>query len=343
MHTSYKILAVWAVAHLAQAKSDCKSTWTELAPIPIIPRQENSAVAINSTTFAVLGGIKAVTAEIPWANTALVTYYDIPSDTWIEGPDMPIGLNHPNTAVVDGKIYLLGGLLADTAPWDATPDSWVLDPAVGRWESIAPFPEGTERGAAVVGVHGSRIFLAGGLRSLDPRRGGPHVAVDELSAYDTATGEWTAYPGSSLPVPKDHAAGAVIGSTLWVTGGRHIAGGNTRTHDVFALDLDDVEAGWEDLTEEAGIPTARSGHMAGAIGHLLYTFGGEGNPDPDSRGVFSETEVFDTKTRKWKSLQPMLLPRHGTGGVAVGKAVYIPGGGLIQGPLPTNTTEVFRP
>lgn len=337
-------VAVWAVAssavQLVAANSNCTGTWTNLAPIPIIPRQENSGVAINSTTLAVLGGIAAVGTG--WGNTGLVTYYDIPTDTWIDGPTLPMGLNHPNSAAHGGKIYLLGGLTeTDAGPWTAIPETWVLDPVTGRWDSLAPFPDGVERGSSVVGVYGDKMFLAGGLHSLDFNPGGAHVAVDTVLSYDISTNEWVSYPGSSLPVPKDHAGGAVVGNTLWVTGGRHIAGGDITTNDVFALDLEDIDAGWDDLTESTGLPTARGGHMAAVLGDLIYTFGGEGVGPAD--GVFSEVEVLDTKSRTWKSLDPMPLPRHGTVSVVVGKGIYIPGGGLTLGPNPTNTTEVFRP
>jgi N-acetylneuraminic acid mutarotase len=340
MRFSSRILTIWGFVHFTAAEVNCRGTWKKLASIPNIPRQENSAVAVNSTTLAVLGGLQAVGTG--WGNTGLLTYYDIPSDTWIEGPALPIGLNHPNVAAHDGKIYLLGGL-AETGggPWTATPDVWVLDPMTGRWDSLAPFPTGSERGSSVVGVYGDKIWLAGGLHSLDFVPNGAHVAVDTVSAFDTVTGDWISYPNSTLPVPKDHAAGGVIGSTLWVIGGRHLAGGDIVTNDVFALDLEDIEAGWTDFTSTAALPTARGGHIAGIIGDLIYVFGGEG-PGPVN-GVFNQTEVFDTTSRRWKSLDPMPLPRHGTVGVAIDKSIYIPGGGLALGTKPTNTTEVFRP
>ncbi|KAI9170706.1 ring canal kelch protein [Paramyrothecium foliicola] len=340
MRTLLQFMVVSAVVSPTMAVDVCKGTWTTLAPIPIIPRQENSAVAINSTTIAVLGGLKAV--DSTWNNTGLLTYYDIPSDTWTEGPGLPIGLNHPNAAAHNGKIYLLGGLAeTESGPWTAVPDVWALDPSSGKWDSLTPFPEGSERGASVVGVYEDKIFIAGGLRSLDFVPGGAHVAVDTVSAYDTASNDWISYPKAALPVPKDHAAGGVVGSSFWITGGRHLAAGDIVTNDVFVLDLKNVEAGWSDLTETAPIPTPRGGHIAGVVGELIYTFGGEG-PGPKN-GVFNQTEVLDTRSREWKTLDPMPLPRHGTVGVAIGKSIYIPGGGLALGTMPTNTTEVFRP
>ncbi|KAH7311496.1 hypothetical protein B0I35DRAFT_438186 [Stachybotrys elegans] len=341
MRASSKILALTAIACLAVAKGSCAGIWTELAQIPFIPRQEHSAVAINATTLAVLGGIVAVGDG--WGNTDLVTYYDIPSDTWIEGPPLPVGLNHPNSVAHEGKIYLMGGL-AETGPglpWVATPETWVLDPAAAEWTSLAPFPEGTERGSAIVGLYDDKIFLAGGLSSLHLAPGGASIAVDTVSSFDILTGEWTEYPDHALPGPKDHAAGGIVGSTLWITGGRHIAAGVIQTRDVLALDLAEMEAGWESLNGTARMPTSRGGHMAGVVGDLIYAFGGEGIGP--AGGVFNQSEVFDTKTRTWKSLEPMPLPRHGSVSVVVGGDIYIPGGGLVLGTMPTNTTEVFRP
>lgn len=338
MQGTHLCLAIAAVIVSVSAK--CNGTWTELTTIPAIPRQEHTVVAINSTTLAALGGI--VATEDGYSNTPLVTYYDIPSDTWIEGPAMPVGLNHPNGAAYNGKIYLLGGLgETDAGPWVAVPETWVLDPSTGVWESLAPFPEGTERGSSVVGIYGDKIYLAGGLRTLHLAPGGASIAVDVVSSYDITNDQWATLPNATLPRAKDHAAGGVVGNTLWVTGGRDVSAGIITTHDTLALNLDDTDAGWTDVTSSAGMPTARGGHSAAVIGSVIYTFGGEGAGS--ASGVFDQTEAFDTESQTWKSLESMPFPRHGTVGVAISNVVYILGGGSTIGTDPTDTAAAFRP
>lgn len=347
-----------AAIHQRHALNNASNgTWQVLSPIPIAPRQEQVTVAINSSTLAILGGIipdlsssnGTSSNSTGFTTTNLVQLYDIPSDTWITATPAPVDINHANAGVVDGQIYLLGGLVftpsgqSDQGSWVATPGSWRYDPSTDEWTVLAALPEELARGAAVVGVYGSRIYLAGGLRLLDllPVTG-TQDTIASVTAFDTVSGNWiTDLPAAAqeLPEARDHAVGAVVGSTFYVLGGRDR--GQTNVKDtVFALELEDLEAGWR--TSAGRMPTARGGLSAGTVGTRVYTFGGEGNQVLSS-GVYNETEVFDTTTETWSSLAPMRLPRHGTSAVAVDGRVYVPGGGVVQGATPVNVTDVYIP
>nr|XP_036576439.1 kelch repeat-containing protein [Colletotrichum truncatum]KAF6783177.1 kelch repeat-containing protein [Colletotrichum truncatum] len=325
--------------------NNSSGSWEDLAPISNLPRQEHAAVAINSTTLAIIGGITGSNATGAWINTDLVDFYDTLTDTWASSTPLPVALNHPNAAVVNGKIYVFGGLAESSdqngiLTWRAIPDSWVYDSTNGRWTSIAPFPIGTERGSAAVGVFGKTVFLAGGLRYMETAPGGTTLTVDEVSAYDTVTDTWISFASIPLPQPRDHAGGAVVGSNFYVIGGRHIASRLIVSNTVYVLDLEDVASGWE--VSSATLPTARAGHGTTVIGSVVYTFGGEGNFVVSS-GVFDETETFDTRTESWQKLRPMEHPRHGIAAVAIEDRIYIPGGGVAFGAAPVNVTDVFRP
>lgn len=335
------------------ASSVANGTWQVLAPIPIAPRQEQVTVAINSTTLAILGGIVpdlsnsngTISNSTGFSTTNLVQLYNIASDTWTSASPVPVEINHANAGVVDGKVYLLGGLVftptgqSDQGSWVAIADSWVYDPSTDEWAVLEGTPELLARGASVVGAYGSRIYVAGGLRVLDllPVTG-VQGSVANVTAFDTVSGTWvTDLP--ALPEARDHAVGAVVGSTFYVIGGRNQ--GQTNAKDtVFALDLEDLEAGWRTL--DARMPTARGGLSAGTVGTQVFTFGGEGN-QAVSTGVFNETEVFDAATETWTKLSPMRLARHGTSAVAVDGRVYVPGGGTVQGATPVDVLDVYIP
>jgi N-acetylneuraminic acid mutarotase len=59
--------------------------------------------------------------------------------------------------------------------------------------------------------------------------------------------------------------------------------------------------------------------------------------------VFDQVEVYDTRRDRWERMGKMKVPRHGTSAVAVGDAVYIPGGGVKQGGAPVDTFDAFYP
>jgi N-acetylneuraminic acid mutarotase len=294
--------------------------WHQVASIPSGPRQEHSVAAVGGKVY-VIGGILPNPAG-GVTTTDRVEVYDTRRDTWSEAKPLPVAMNHPNVAAVGGRIYVLGGL-SGGASWQAVPDSFVYDPAKDEWTALRPMPVGQERGSAAIGTRGARIYLAGGMRTLTPGPGGLQDTLDLVSSYDVVTGRWDTLP--RLPEARDHVGGAVVGGTLYVLGGRDRGQVNVRDT-VYALDL-----GTKRWTERAPMPTPRGGIAAAAVGGTIYAFGGEGNPAAGSNSVFAENEAYDVTRNRWRRLDPMPLPRHGTAAVAVGGTIYIPGGGTTEG------------
>lgn len=309
--------------------------WRQLEPIAGGARQEHTVAAVGGRVY-VIGGIYPDAAG-GFPTTGRVEVYDIRQDRWSEAAPLPVALNHPNVATVGGRLYVLSGL-SGGASWRALPDSFVYDPRTDRWTRLPPMPTGTERGSAAVGVRGTTIYLAGGMRTLEPVEGGLHDTVATVSAYDTVTGRWETLP--SLPEGRDHVAGAVIGSTFYVLGGRVRGLANVRDT-VYALALDGPRS--RQWTERAPMPTPRGGLAFAVVGTRIYTFGGEGNPAAGLDGIFAQTEAYDTARDRWESLPPMAVPRHGGAAVAVGDTIYLPGGGDALGGAPVAVNDAYRP
>ena len=342
------LLAIaWLVTFASSMPSKGLSpVWESLAPIPLFSRQEHSTVFLPPSTIAILGGIiPSNTSFPPIDTTPLMQFYSITNNTWTTKASMPRGLNHANAAVVDGKIYVLGGL-AETdnetkRVWGAVPDSWMYDPLTDAWESIPGLPTGEERGSAAVGTYQSRIYLAAGMSELELIEHGRQRSVSVVSIFDTKTRTWLAVPEAAkyIPEARDHAGAAVVGSKMYVLGGRDSGQENFRDT-VFILDLCNLEAGWK--TSSARMPTARGGVAAGFIGKDIYVFGGEGNTLSET-GVFDQVEVYDTVRDRWAKAGKMKLPRHGTYAVGVEGKVYIPGGGVRQSGAPVSAFDAFIP
>lgn len=333
-------------------------TWQDLGPIALQPRQEHTAVVLNATTLALVGGIIPVAngsggnSPSDWVTTDMFQLYNAATETWALGPSLPFAVNHPNTVVVENKLYLLGGLEPDAqGNWVATGKSYVLDltaldgssSSSASWRPLASAPADLVAGSAAVGAgRDGRVYLAGGLRQLIPQD-----TVASVLAYDTAADAWLApseLPAAAATMPgggRDHAGSAVVDGTLYVVGGRRNGQENVRDT-VFALDLRDPAAGW--ATRAGRMPTPRGGLAAAAVGRRIYTFGGEGNPANGSMGVFPESEVYDVERDCWERLEPMELPRHGLWAVALADGgVYLPGGGIRQGGAAVRKFDVFWP
>ncbi|PWK85441.1 N-acetylneuraminic acid mutarotase [Lentzea atacamensis] len=304
--------------------------WQQRAPIAGGPRQEHSVAAIGRHVY-VVGGIR------PDGNGGVVTVpdvevYDTRADTWRKVAPLPVPMNHPNVVALGGKLYVLGGL-SGGASWQALGDSFVYHPATDRWTALPPMPQGVERGSAAMGVHGTRVYLAGGMRTLTPGPGGLQDTVADVHSYDVITRRWTTLP--SLPEARDHVGGAFVGGTFYVLGGRDRGQINVRDT-VYAF----AGGRW---TERAPMPTPRGGIASAVVGTKIYTFGGEGKVVNGVNTVFSETEAYDTRRNRWEKLAPMPIPRHGTAAVGVGDTIHIPGGGNRGGGAPMDVNDAYRP
>ena len=82
-------------------------TWTTKSEMPTA-RHALSTSALDGKIYAI-GGYYApfVTGYL---GVGTVEVYDPATDTWTTAPDMPAGRFGPRSSVVDGKIYVIGGM-----------------------------------------------------------------------------------------------------------------------------------------------------------------------------------------------------------------------------------------
>ena len=325
------------IAVSASPKSNPKNPnhdkgWKPLAPIAGGPRQEHSVVALGDDVY-ILGGIERNQTG-GFVTTDRVEVYNTEYNNWSSVAPLPVAMNHLNVATVDGKIYVVGGLSGGLS-WRALRDAYTYDPEDDSWTNLPPMPAGTERGSSAVGVRGTDIFLAGGMRSLTPEVGGLQDTVDTVSSFSVTTGRWTTL--SSMPGARDHSGGVIIDNTFYVVGGRDRGQANVRGN-VYALDLN-----MNQWTEREPMPTPRGGIAVGVVKDKIYAFGGEGNPAEGSNSVFDDNEVYDVRRNRWQVLAPMDVPRHGTAAVAIGNRIYVPGGGNAAGGSPLPVNDVYCP
>jgi hypothetical protein len=164
---------------------------------------------------------------------------------WRAGPDAPIARLEMATTVLDGRIWLAGGLLADGSVSDALS---MLDPSAGEWSEGPHLPSPVHHAALV--SDGERLLLIGGYL------GATNAPTDEVHVFDPATGAWEAGPR----LPEARAAGAAThdGERVVYAGG--VGPGGVRD-DIFVL---------------AGGEWTRIGVLNRAREHLAATTDGAG-------------------------------------------------------------------
>jgi hypothetical protein len=270
--------------------------WRALAPVPT-GRTEVATAVVDGRVY-VTGGFAP-----PNLTVATVEVYDIATDTWSAGPDLPVAVNHAMSVGHDGAVYVFGGSLAEGP---ASERAFVL--RGGAWEELAPMPEARSAGGAAGA--GDLIYVVGGV--------GPDGVAERTLVLDPATGRWSVAPG--LETPREHMGVAAHDGRVYAVGGR--AGSLAGFSD--AEVLDPSSGAWTTLPD---LPTPRGGMAAAATSNgFVVAVGGE-----EEGGTFDEAEAYDIEARRWVSLPPVPTARHGLGVVADGTTIYVIAGGPQPG------------
>jgi N-acetylneuraminic acid mutarotase len=182
------------------------NSWTALAPVPDLNNGEASGVyAPNVNKLFVFGGENVATATV--VNTTRI--YDIASNTWSTGANMPDVRAFMASGYYNGKIYLVGGY----STGNITPaflQVWEYDTVLNTFTTKTPIPAPNGFGGAGSGVINGHLYVAGG-------RDSTNTILNSLWNYNIATDSWTQQANllSSDNVP----GAAVIAGKLWVFGG----------------------------------------------------------------------------------------------------------------------------
>lgn len=289
--------------------------WADGPALPLGATQETAVVELGGKIY-VLGGFNGGVGV-----TDAVQVFDVATCEWSFGAKLPVPAHHLNAAVLGDTIYVAGVLLGS----DFTPsgDTWSWAPArEAGWTVLPSMPLGTERGAAVAGAIGDKIYVAGGLRG---------ESVTDVSAYDVVQKTWSELL-PPLPTARDHSCGAVVDGKLYAIGGR-------RTGLSSAVYEYTPGGSWQ---TRAPMITRRAGIACGLVGGEIIAMGGEGNPDA-ALGVFPQVEAYAPATDTWRSLEPMKTPRHGMGAASSRGKIYVPGGATREGFGASAKLEILSP
>ena len=227
--------------------------------------------------------------------TDAVEEYDPADGTVKRLPPLPTPVARPGVAAMGGKLYVMGGALADGA---RTALVQVYDCEKGEWSRGADMPKARE-GVAIEG--NGMIYVPGGYDGTS--------AVRDFHAYDPANDQWTELP--SLPAKLSAHHGAVSKGKLYVFGDYDIL---DRTA-VF-----DKKTGKWELVDLDYKPVRH--HGAAVAGGKIWVIGGNVSasaPFYDYVQSYSQEELETAPRRPWepgKEKIPAIPGRNGQAGVA---------------------------
>lgn len=272
--------------------------WETLKPA-LSNRGEVAAAAAGGEIY-VIGGFGQDSSSV-----GTVEVYDTKADSWERGPALPLEVNHPMAAALDGTVYSFGGYTGANNLSGATDRAFRLSGE--KWQEIPRMPE--VRAAAGAVSAAGKLFIAGGI--------GPTGLAQSTLVFDPKANKWSTAP--VVPTRREHLGVASDGTTVYVVGGRATGVGNLDSAEAF----DPSSGTWRTLPS---MPTARGGSAAAATSNgFVVSAGGEADR------TFAEAEAYDIKQNKWISLPPMPTARHGLGVASVGTVVYVLTGGRTPG------------
>jgi N-acetylneuraminic acid mutarotase len=245
---------------------------------------------------------------LTWAQSLEDTWATIAS-TWMLKTNMPTARILAGSAVVDGKIYVVGGRSVSSG---ISKNMEEYDPVADTWRRRALMPT-SRQGARAVAVDGI-VYTIGG------NTGFTETSVVE--AYDPATDTWTRK--TSMPTPRSITAAVDVDGKIYVIGGNGDNGVNFtfRTVEVY----DPATDTW---TKKADMPTARWSPAADVVDGKIYVFGGGRRYSANAMPPFNETsivEVYDPATDTWTRASDMPTARFAHSATAVDGKIYIIGG-----------------
>lgn len=215
---------------------------------------------------------------------------------WTTRTAMPTPRYNLGVAVVDGKLYAIGGLTDQ--PVGVVE---VYDPVSNTWSTRAPMP--TPRSDLAVAVVDGKIYALGGNGDTGQRLG----TVEE---YDPATDTWQ--ERTSLPTRRAGLGAAVVNGKIYAVGGA--AGGYLGT-------VEEYDPSSNTWTQRMPMPTSREGLAVTAADGKVWAIGGYHN------AALDVVEVYNPTTNTWTAKTPMPTARFALGAAPLGEGKLMVVGG----------------
>lgn len=227
---------------------------------------------------------------------------------WYAEKSMPEKLFAHSACVIDGKIYVLGGMNIVKGKAAFSNRLYCFDPSVKKWHKKADMPAKRARFGA--DVLSDRIYAAGGLND-------ENESLNEVEVYDPETDKWEKAP--PLPTGRNRL-------NLHTVGGRLFAVGGCRGDRGEALNIvEKYDPETKLWTKESPMKTARKNFASVVKDNKLIVIAGWDSVE--GKAVFHKSvEEFDPKTGKWQTLPPVPAGRDGARACVMDGKIYVIGG-----------------
>jgi RNA polymerase sigma factor (sigma-70 family) len=238
--------------------------------------------------------------------------------TWTQKGDMPNPRTATCSAVVNGKIYVIGGGIIAGQGQSIVEE---YDPIKDTWIRKTDMP--TPRFLSAAAVVNDKIYVIGGGQSLV-------TYLNTLEEYDPVTDKWTTK--SDMPTQRGMLDAEAVNGKIYAIGG--YSANNT-----FGIGIvEEYDPKLDTWTKKANMNVPRYALSTSIINGRIYAIGGSQGPS------FSTVELYDPAVDKWEIKNNMPSIREYLSTAVVDGKIYAFGG--IQDGLVLNgmdTVEMYDP
>ena len=254
-----------ATVEMYDPKTD---TWERKTDMPTA-RAGMSTSVVDGKIYAIGGGQgKKHRLRRGWVHSGkllpTIEMYDPVTDTWTQKADMPVPRSSNSTCIVDGKIYIIGGVAANRKQWRLD-NVDIYDPATDTWTEAKSMNHA--RSGASVSVVNGKIYVMGG-QGWPPIPNQPGPFLSSAEVFNPETNHWKEI--AEMPTPKALHTASVINGKIYVIGGGFR--GDDEFEYLSTVEVYDPET--DRWTQEPDIPIGKFGHRAEVINENIYIFGG---------------------------------------------------------------------
>ena len=216
-----------------------------------------------------------VTSE--FFSTSIVYGDNLPTENlWSQKKPMEQERGHVGVAVVDGKIYVIGGNYAIGTEWNAVGTNEQYDPLLDKWFFKATMPVASDDFA--IAVWNEKIYC---------------FSPTLNQEYDPKSDTWT--NKTAMPTARWSLQANTIGDTIYLVGGQ--TPGTYTTYTDISLALNEAyDPATDTWTTMASMPYATRAYASAVFNDKLYVFGGLQLNDLQ---IESLTQIYNPETNSW--------------------------------------------
>jgi N-acetylneuraminic acid mutarotase len=280
----------------AAAGSAAVGSWKRAAPM-LHRRAAHAVVATGDAIYAIGGtGVGGPVLDVErFDGTRWVDETKLPGD----------GLNAPAAAVLNGRIYVIGGFEGlGNRPTD---EMLVYDLTSHTWSKGSPLP--APRGGHAAVVLDGKIHVLGG--------GNSQSTIADHSVFDPVTNRWTEL--KRLRRAKGSVAAVVFGGKIVAIGGR------SGSFDFGDVDIYDAARNTWSKGPKIG---ARGTSGAAVYRGAVYVFGGESQAQAKTLNAVMR---LSSMRGAWRRVSKLPTARNYARAVVFKDAVYVVGGNRSAG------------